>query len=393
MTHRQEQILPFSFGTTIKENQNTRGRTMGLQNIFDMIKAERYTQDGREEIIKAQKETEDARRTYKNGEISEKTGLMKTANGWVKPRSGKATGAKTGPGESPNGTGPLSPAKRKAERISKIQKETGKAAPYGRTLKGTPKTPDDNPLTERTQARVESKPAAEKAPGAASKHDTDPQTYIVKKNDELRKMYLNEKDPAKKAAMKKALQKQASMMESESFAPGAEADNKAAREAVHEMNMKSKEAAANRAYERRQKEHDPDYKPEGKVENKSAKEQNKPTLGNGNEKWKKQRDHWNEEFLHMETSQGDRINIYQKKNGDFVVYTNYRGTDMTDQSKPFKTSEEAQAYGEAQAEYLNKQKGKVNGTWAGTNGQPWESVTFGDSAPLTGDCKIRVKKS
>ena len=119
---------------------------MALKNLFDMVKADRYTADGREAIIKAQEaETEDAtRRTYQIGEISQATGLQKTANGWVKPKNGKQ-------------------------------------------------------------------------PGAASKHDTDPQTYIVKKNDELRKMYLNEKDPAKKEAMKKALKKQASMMEPEPF--------------------------------------------------------------------------------------------------------------------------------------------------------------------------------
>lgn len=70
---------PFSFGTTIKENQNTRGRTMGLQNIFDMIKADRYTQDGREELIKAKAElTDDA---YKPGDISPKTGLQKQPDG------------------------------------------------------------------------------------------------------------------------------------------------------------------------------------------------------------------------------------------------------------------------------------------------------------------------
>jgi hypothetical protein len=118
-------------------------KTMALKNLFDMVKADRYTADGREAIIKAQEaETED--KVYQIGEISQKTGLQKTANGWVKPKNGKQ-------------------------------------------------------------------------PGAASKHDTDPQTYIVKKNDELRKMYLNEKDPAKKEAMKKALKKQASMMEPEPF--------------------------------------------------------------------------------------------------------------------------------------------------------------------------------
>ena len=121
-------------------------KTMALKNLFDMVKADRYTQDGREALIKAQEEeTED--KVYQIGEISQKTGLQKTANGWVKPKSGKQPGAKE--------NGPLSPAKRKADRIAKMQKETGKAAPYGRTLKGTPKTPDDNPLTERTQKRAE----------------------------------------------------------------------------------------------------------------------------------------------------------------------------------------------------------------------------------------------
>jgi hypothetical protein len=66
---------------------------MALKNLFDMVKADRYTQDGREELIKAQEaETED--KVYQIGEISQKTGLQKTANGWVKPKNGKQPGAK-----------------------------------------------------------------------------------------------------------------------------------------------------------------------------------------------------------------------------------------------------------------------------------------------------------
>ena len=62
---------------------------MSLQNIFQMVKADKYTADGREELIKARnEEVED--RVYKIGEISQKTGLMKTANGWVKPKQGGA---------------------------------------------------------------------------------------------------------------------------------------------------------------------------------------------------------------------------------------------------------------------------------------------------------------
>ena len=66
---------------------------MALKSLFDMVKADRYTQDGREALIKAQEEeTED--KVYQIGEISQKTGLQKTANGWVKPKSGKQPGAK-----------------------------------------------------------------------------------------------------------------------------------------------------------------------------------------------------------------------------------------------------------------------------------------------------------
>ncbi len=68
---------------------------MALKDIFTMVKADRYTADGREEVIKARNaEIEDARRTYQIGEISEATGLQKTANGWVKPKNGKQPGAK-----------------------------------------------------------------------------------------------------------------------------------------------------------------------------------------------------------------------------------------------------------------------------------------------------------
>ena len=61
---------------------------MALKNLFDMAKADRYTADGREEIIKAQEaETED--KVYQIGEISQKTGLQKTANGWKPPKETK----------------------------------------------------------------------------------------------------------------------------------------------------------------------------------------------------------------------------------------------------------------------------------------------------------------
>jgi len=75
---------------------------MSLQNIFEMAKADRYAADGREEFAKA-READVEDRTYNIGEISAKTGLQKTANGWVKPKSGKQPGAKKEEGNSITG--------------------------------------------------------------------------------------------------------------------------------------------------------------------------------------------------------------------------------------------------------------------------------------------------
>ena len=59
---------------------------MELKNIFKMTKADRYTQDGRDQIAKLQ-ETEDV--TYKTGDISQKTGLQKQPDGsWAPPKKG-----------------------------------------------------------------------------------------------------------------------------------------------------------------------------------------------------------------------------------------------------------------------------------------------------------------
>lgn len=184
-------------------------KTMALKNLFDMVKADRYTADGREAIIKAQEaETED--KVYQIGEISQKTGLQKTANGWVKPKNGKQPGAKKQ--NAPTGSKKID--YQVTEKGGKFY-ATGHQFSDGSQLHAGP-FGSEKELHEFMNGSPY-KSTAESKPAAASKHDTDPQTYIVKKNDELRKMYLNEKDPAKKEAMKKALKKQASMMEPEPF--------------------------------------------------------------------------------------------------------------------------------------------------------------------------------
>ena len=64
---------------------------MAISNLGEMAKADRYTADGREAIAKA-READVEDRTYQIGEISQKTGLQKTAEGWVKPKGGNSAG-------------------------------------------------------------------------------------------------------------------------------------------------------------------------------------------------------------------------------------------------------------------------------------------------------------
>ena len=65
-----------------------------LKSIFDMVKTDRYTQDGRDELAKLQ-ETEDVK--YKTGDISQKTGLQKQPDGsWAPPKKGGAGAKKEG---------------------------------------------------------------------------------------------------------------------------------------------------------------------------------------------------------------------------------------------------------------------------------------------------------
>ena len=133
---------------------------MALKDLFTMVKADRYTQDGRDQLIKAQEvETED--RKYNIGEISEKTGLQKTANGWRPPKKG---GAKT-----------LKEADRNA---------------YNKAVK--------NISTERLQEAFNKREGKELTPEAKAKHEII-KTELIKR-DQIKKQADFEKkigDPAK----------------------------------------------------------------------------------------------------------------------------------------------------------------------------------------------------
>ena len=129
---------------------------MTLKDIFTMVKADRYTADGREEVIKAREaETEDARQPK---------GIYHWKSGDYRKEGDKYV--KIGPGTG--GAGPLNPAKKKAARVEQIQKASGKEA-----------------HTERTKARAESKPVdfSTKEPNAIYKEMTGQQTTSAEENE------------------------------------------------------------------------------------------------------------------------------------------------------------------------------------------------------------------
>ena len=59
---------------------------MGIKSVFDIIKSDRYTADGCAKISAAQEDLAEDK-VYQIGEISQKTGLQKTAEGWKPPKS------------------------------------------------------------------------------------------------------------------------------------------------------------------------------------------------------------------------------------------------------------------------------------------------------------------
>ena len=130
---------------------------MALKNLYDMVKADRYTADGREAIIKAQEaETED--KVYQIGEISQKTGLQKTANGWVKPKNGKQPGAKKEEPKNVHGAEVDKIYERQLKRIKELKAKgfTDEQIDNDKIIK---QTKED---MKNVGKKPESKPAAEK---------------------------------------------------------------------------------------------------------------------------------------------------------------------------------------------------------------------------------------
>ena len=164
---------------------------MTINEMFNMAKGQTLTQDGCEADV------DDKR--YNIGDISQKTGLQKTANGWVKPRSGKAPGAKTGPGETPEGKGNPAGEKWKEntdylgrKRISMETPQGGKVSIYE----------SENPKQKNARFRVDTGDhynefnTIEEAKAFAEEH------YGVKNDPKLAKEIenMNHFEESKKAA-------------------------------------------------------------------------------------------------------------------------------------------------------------------------------------------------
>lgn len=173
---------------------------MALKDIFNMIKADRYTADGREELIKAHaEETED--RTYNIGEISQKTGLQKTANGWVKPTGLKGLSEK---GKEKVSKNVAADPKIRAEGLKELAKrsEIAKQADFEKKV--------GDPAKEREQYWKEIKEASEKPmPGVeeiynktvGSESESKPESKPVKSPSAPKpsvQEYIKAKDTVKK---------------------------------------------------------------------------------------------------------------------------------------------------------------------------------------------------
>ena len=159
---------------------------MALKDILTMIKADRYTADGCAEIEKAQKnEVEDVK--YNIGDISQKTGLQKTANGWVKPKSGKQLG-KTGK-PNPNGITAQQKQKLESEKHESARKDA--QAPSKKTEVNTPGLRKDvqEAIKRSTPEEIKAYIKELRTPGSRmSRYFDNPDLLANVYEDELNKM-------------------------------------------------------------------------------------------------------------------------------------------------------------------------------------------------------------
>ena len=159
---------------------------MALKDIFTIIKADRYTADGREELNKAiGNVTEDVK--YNIGDISQKTGLQKTANGWVKPKSGKQLG-KTGK-PNPNGITAQQKQKLESEKHESARKDA--QAPSKKTEVNTPGLRKDvqEAIKRSTPEEIKAYIKELRTPGSRmSRYFDNPDLLANVYEDELNKM-------------------------------------------------------------------------------------------------------------------------------------------------------------------------------------------------------------
>lgn len=111
---------------------------MTADNVFELIKADKYSQEGRDKIGSIMsKEVED--KVYNIGDISQKTGLIKTANGWVEPPKNRVNPARQGHLESESAPN-LTITKEDEERFGKAAL-SGLSGPRETSI-GKGKTPE-----------------------------------------------------------------------------------------------------------------------------------------------------------------------------------------------------------------------------------------------------------
>ena len=358
---------------------------MALKDLFEMTKADRYTADGCEELNKAREAaTEDARRTYKIGEISQATGLQKTANGWVKPKSGKAAGAKS---ESKSSSTKIdtSAAQKKLDELTKnkasfeernkVAEQIKAADEYNYLVENLEKR-SDKPTEEMQKKLVELKTKAE---GTESKPAgvTVRQGYKTKQLDETMAEHLTKNLDAYKGY------DQGSMEELVLEPSGYELQG----------TTKSKSGKSSSVYTKGSDKVELFFDTYGELENvkTSASTESKPDGAD------RQDEIGGEIKGNLEAAKYyfDKAQSFSLTDPSFKTYM-AKAKEYNDKAKA-----QADDYGFDWEEMHNRgitnavnEFAKQNKNNKSTEAYSWFKREAGDSAPrvLTGDCKIRVRK-
>lgn len=355
-----------------------------IEDVFRIIKADRYTKDGCDEIQKAKDNlTEDEK--YNIGDISKKTGLQKTANGWVKPKSGKQTDAKNA-----------------ETNYGKVEKKDGKWGVQQKLGKGSQfiEHKDKKDATEalknytegyNTTARSKQNPHSDEA---RQVKQWNKETEKIKKENRAERRaehaaQFQNQEKARKDAEKPGTTENKRLALAENLVKNFKQDPETAKKVVATMSESDVEKKYKNLQNTRYEKPGRDYPSK------------KNGGGSSSDKWQKTKDYLGRERISMKTPQGGMVSIYEadnpnQKNNRFRV-------DTGSHADYFNSMEEAKAFAEKHygpdSKSTSAQNNEQESVWSWLNREyelagKNENTESKDCAPrqLTGDCKIRIRK-